>query len=285
VEPDGARRDTDTTPNPTWPHELLIPDSAVHPEAPATAALWLEREGGAPSVVDAVILERAAGVIRHVLDRTRGRAPAEDSALIETLLDPTADEHARLLAAKPLGLDTADPKALFRAVAVHGGRPRVLPADSELPDTSSTRLGVGPAVPVLELPRSWSAARTALRFTAAGTPQDPGARVVHADELGDLALLEKLVVPGAEPPADVRALEAAIADAAWTLVTLHAVATTTSLRAAATEINVHHSTLQARIAHAETLLGWSIHTPRGLLRLHLALTMRHLTLTAGISDT
>ena len=280
VEPDGARRDTDTTPDPTWPHELLIPNSA--------AALWLEREGGAPSVVDAVILERAAGVIRHVLDRTRGRAPAEDSALIETLLDPTADENARLLAAKPLGLDTADPKALFRAVAVYGGRPRVLPADAdplEVPNLPPTRLGIGPAAPVLELPHSWSAARTALRFTAAGTPQDPGARVVHADELGDLALLEKLVVPGAEPPADVRALEAAIADAPWTLVTLHAVATTTSLRAAATEINVHHSTLQARIAHAETLLGWSIHTPQGLLRLHLALTMRHLTLTAGISDT
>jgi PucR C-terminal helix-turn-helix domain len=297
VEPDGARRDTDTAPDAAWPHEPLIPGAAaVH----APAALWLERDGGAPSVVDAVILERAAGVIRHVLDRTRGRAPAEDSALIETLLDPTADEHARLLAAKPLGLDAADPKALFRAVAVYGGRPRVLPADAVQPDAPNSpnlpnlpgpenippaRLGVGPAVPVLELPHSWSAARTALRFTAAGTPQDPGARIVHADELGDLALLGKLVVPGAELPADVRALEAAIADAPWTLVTLHAVATTPSLRAAAAEINVHHSTLQARIAHAETLLGWSIHTPQGLLRLHLALTMRHLALTAGISGT
>jgi hypothetical protein len=294
VEPDGARRDTDTAPDAAWPHELLIPGTPPATAATPAAALWLEREDGTPSVVDAVILERAAGVIRHVLDRTRGRAPADDSALIETLLDPTADDHARLLAAKPLGLDTADPKALFRAIAVNGGRPRVLPATpapSDAPNLPApknlppARLGVGPAVGILDLPRSWSAARTALRFTAEGTPQDPGARVVRAEDLGDLALLEKLVVPGAEPPADVRALEAAIADAPWTLVTLHAAATTTSLRAAAAEINVHHSTLQARIAHAETLLGWSIRTPRGLMRLHLALTMRHLALTAGISDT
>ena len=282
VEPDGARRDPDSPPDAAWPREPLNPDSAD----PSGAALWLERDGGAPSVVDAVILERAAGVIRHVLDRTRGRAPAEDSALIETLLDPTADPHARLLAAKPLlGQAVADPKALFRAIAVSGARPRVLPADADIPALPTTRLGIGPAVSVLELPRSWSAARTALRFTAAGAPQDPGARVVHADDLGDLALLEKLVVPGAEPPADVRALEATIADAPWMLVTLHAVATTASLRAAATEINVHHSTLQARIVHAETLLGWSIRAPQGLLRLHLALTMRHLAATAGMTDT
>jgi len=280
VEPDGTRRDPDSAPDAGWPREPLIL------EDPLGAALWLERDGGAPSVVDAVILERAAGVLRQVLDRTRGRAPAEGAALIETLFDPTADVRDRLLAAKPLlGHAVADPKALFRAVAVFGGRPRVLPADSDLPALPTTRLGVGPAVPVLELPRSWSAARTALRFTAAGTPHDPGARVVHADDLGDLALLEKLVVPGAEPPADVRALEATIADAPWMLMTLHAVATTASLRSAATEINVHHSTLQARIVHAEKLLGWSIRAPQGLLRLHLALSMRHLAATAGITDT
>ena len=280
VEPDGTRHDADahSAPDPAWPREPLLA------EDPVGAALWLERDGGVPSVVDAVILERAAGVIRQVIDRTRGRAPApaEDAALVETLLDPAAEEPARLLAAKRLGLEgAADPSVLFRAVAVLEGRPRVLPADAELPPG---RLGVGPAVSALELPRSWSAARTALRFTAAGTPQDPGAHVVHADALGDLALLERLVVPGAEPPADVRALEATIADAPWMLVTLHAVAATASLRAAAIEISVHHSTLQARIVHAETLLGWSIRTPLGLQRLNLALGLRHLAATAGIAD-
>ncbi|WP_199844814.1 helix-turn-helix domain-containing protein, partial [Streptomyces scabiei] len=138
------------------------------------------------------------------------------------------------------------------------------------------RVGVGPAVPLLELPDSWAAARTALRFTADGTPHDPGPRVVYADELGGIGLLAELVVPGADPPPDVRALDAAVADAPWMLTTLHAVASTASLRAAAVEVNVHHSTLQDRLGHAEALLGWAVRTPQGRLRLQLALAMRHL---------
>ncbi|MFI7015164.1 helix-turn-helix domain-containing protein [Streptomyces sp. NPDC050164] len=225
----------------------------------------------APSVVDAVILERAAGAIRLVLDRTRGRAPAYDPALVETLLDGTAPEPARLHAARRLGLDPTVPA---RALAPLNDRPRVVPDGAEAGTVG--RLGVGPAVPVLELPRSWAEARTALRFTAEGTPQDPGPRVVYADELGGIALLADLVVPGAEPPPDVRALETAAATTPWLAATLHAVASTASLRAAASEINVHHSTLQDRLAHAEHLLGWPVRTPQGRLRLQLALAMRHL---------
>ncbi|MFD9983322.1 helix-turn-helix domain-containing protein [Streptomyces massasporeus] len=293
-----------------------------------------------PSVVDAVILERAAGAVRLVLDRTRGRAPADDPALVETLLDATAPEPARLHAARRLGLD---PTAPARVLAPLNGRPRVVPAGPEsvplgaghaaadaaarprapqvpsrAPQAPSQgqpsalaaaqaasgtgtgtapapavprpgrditppesrlpagRLGVGPAVPVLELPRSWAEARTALRFTAEGTPQDPGPRVVHAEELGGIALLADVVAPGAEPPPDVRALETAAATTPWLSATLHAVVATASLRAAAAEINVHHSTLQDRLAHAEHLLGWPIRTPQGRLRLQLALTMRRL---------
>ncbi|MBZ9641353.1 helix-turn-helix domain-containing protein, partial [Streptomyces sp. PSKA30] len=112
------------------------------------------------------------------------------------------------------------------------------------------------------------------RLTAEGTAQDPGSRVVHADGLGDIALLAGLVTPGAEVPSDVRILESAAAHAPWVLATLHAVASTTSLRAAAAEINVHHSTLQDRLTHAETLLGWPVRTPEGRFRLQLALKIR-----------
>lgn len=401
VEADGTRRDTDAPPDPAWPSAVLSPGGA--------GVLWLERGGDgaesggpattgqnarygaaapvAPSVVDAVILERAAGAVRLVLDRTRGRAPADDPALVETLLDATAPEQARLHAARRLGLD---PTAPARALAPLNGRPRVIPADAESaplagrtaaeaaarPGTGATspaaaprpatvrgtastdttaaqprpvraggmtpartdgparsaahsapghhtgagtlapeahpsaaqaaprprtrpaagpaaavtglqpappdprppagRLGVGPAVPVLELPRSWAEARTALRFTAEGTPQDPGPQVVHADELGGIALLADLVAPGSEPPPDVRALESAAATTPWLPATLHAVASTGSLRAAAAGINVHHSTLQDRLTHAEHLLGWPLRTPQGRLRLQLALAMRRL---------
>ncbi|MFF6803744.1 helix-turn-helix domain-containing protein [Streptomyces sp. NPDC012616] len=268
VEPDGVRRDRGLPPDPGWPSAALTPDGAP--------ALWLERADATPSVVDAVILERAAGAARLVLDRTRGRAPLDDPALVETLLDATAAEPARLHAARRLGLDLLAPA---RALATPPGRPGVVPAPAApgAAEPPAVRTGIGPAVPVLELPGSWDAARTALRFTAEGGALDPGPRVVSAEELGGIALLAELIAPGAEPPPDVRALDTAAADAPWLLTTLYAVTATASLRAAAAEVNVHHSTLQDRLAHAEHLLGWPVRTPQGRLRLHLALTMRRLT--------
>ncbi|GHI03412.1 CdaR family transcriptional regulator [Streptomyces cellostaticus] len=310
VEPDGRRRDPAAEPDPGWPSAPLVPGGP--------GALWLERAQAGPSVVDAVILERAAAAVRSVLDRTRGRAPAapaEDPALVETVLDATAPEPVRLHAARRLGLDTADPALRARALAPAEGPPRIVaaqetadvtrsgntlpahgggaaapgrrgtgPAHPGFPGDAgpggdavrSERLGIGPAVPVLDLPRSWAAARLALRFTGEGDGLDPGQRVVCADELGAIGLLADLVVPGAQPHPDVRAVETAAADAPWMLRTLHAVAATGSLRAAAAEAGVHHSTLQTRLAHAEHLLGWPVRTPQGRFRLQLALTLRHL---------
>jgi DNA-binding PucR family transcriptional regulator len=66
------------------------------------------------------------------------------------------------------------------------------------------------------------------------------------------------------------------AAAPWMLSTLYAVATNASLRAAATALRVHHSTLQDRIVHAERLLGWPVREPRGQFRLHLALVLHRL---------
>lgn len=270
VEADGKRRESDVPPDPGWPSAALTPGGAP--------ALWLERARETePSVVDAVILERAAGAVRLVLDRTRGRAPADDPALVETVLDATAPEAARLHAARRLGLDPTTPA---RVLAPLDGRPRITSAQGDH-EPLVGRVGVGPAVPVLDLPRSSEQARVALRFTAEGTVRDPGPGVVYADELGDVALLARLVVPGAEPPPDVRALEAAGAAAPWLLSTLHAVATTVSMRAAAAEINVHHSTLQERLSHAEHLLGWPLRTPQGRFRLGLALALRQLVRNQG----
>ncbi|MGW1622091.1 helix-turn-helix domain-containing protein [Streptomyces sp. NPDC002172] len=280
VEQDGRRTDVAGAPEPGWPCAPLVPGGPP--------ALWLERAGAdGPSVVDAVILERASAAVRSVLDRTRGRAPGppvDDPALVETVLDAAAPLPARLHAARRLGLDTADPAARFRAVAPADGPPRIvadgtprITADGAPPVPPAGRAGVGTAVAVADLPRSWAAARTALRFTYDAGAQEPGGPpVVHADELGGVALLADLVVPGTEPAPDVRAVRAAAADAPWMLRTLHAVASTASLRAAAADVNVHHSTLQDRLTHAEHLLGWSVRTPQGRFRLQLALTMHHL---------
>ena len=243
-------------PDPAW---LSAP---LHPGGPP--ALWLERAGPA-GPVEAMVLERALSAARGALARTRGPAPADDVAAV---LDAAVDERSRLRAARRLGLG-----ATARAVAVDGGRAKVLTADQEVP---ATRAGVGPTVPVADLPSSWAAARTALRFAAAGDEQDPGPSVVHADELGGLAVLAATVGPGSEPISDVRDLERARSTAPWALATLVAVATTSSLRTAATTLVVHHSTLQDRLAHVEELLGWSVRDPAGKLRLQLAVALRRL---------
>lgn len=274
--PDGRRGEQDGPPDPSW---------LSMPVAGGSAVLWLERPGPA-GPVEAMVLERAAAAAHAVLDRTRGRAPAQaDEGAAEVLIDESAPAEARRHAARGLGLPES---GLARAVALEGGGVRIAPVTAagagepwspgRGPGGAATgpRAGVGTAVPVLSLPASWAAARTALRLTAAGTDDDPGPRVVHADQMGGLALLAASVGPATLPIPDELVLDQAVAAAPWMLTTLHAVATSASLRAAATALRVHHSTLQERIVHAERLLGWSVREPAGQFRLHLALVLRHL---------
>ncbi|MFJ2439713.1 helix-turn-helix domain-containing protein [Streptomyces sp. NPDC087658] len=269
VTPDGVRADGAGPAEDGWMSAPLAPGGPP--------AVWLEG-AGPPDGVRAMVLERTAAAARLALDRTRGRAPAggADPASVEVLLDPDAPEHARRRAAGRLGLrDTS----LARAVARAGRPPSIeaVPASGALllPD-GGPRAGVGPAVPVRELPASWAAARTALRFTGEATERDPGPRTVYADQLGGLALLADAVGPGTEPIADVTTLERAFTAAPWAGITLHTVAFAPSLRAAATELNLHHSTLQDRLSQAEHWLGWPVHDPYGRLRLQLALVARRL---------
>ncbi|MFJ2830092.1 helix-turn-helix domain-containing protein [Streptomyces sp. NPDC087263] len=258
------------------------PVTASHADVPgpeSAAALWLELPGS-PDGVRAMILERAAGAVRAVLERTRGwappAAPASDPALVEVVLDASAPDATRTHAAAQLGLKRGQS---VRAVALEGGGAEIVPAGR--PGSEARRAGVGPAVEPAELPRSWAAARTALRFTAGGTAHDPGPRTVYADELGGLALLAAAVGPDTPPIPDELALERALAEASWAAATLHAVASTPSLRAAAAELTVHHSTLQERLVQAEHILGWDVHPPQGRLRLQLALAVRKLRRTGA----
>ncbi|MFF4349661.1 helix-turn-helix domain-containing protein [Streptomyces sp. NPDC001530] len=271
------------------PPALATPASPPPDTAPAAvpetpAALWLERPGP-PDGVQAMILERAARAVRDVMDRTRGWAPpavpaTHDPALVEVVLDASAPQAARRHAAAQLGLKQGE---LVRAVAFHEGGAEIVAAGRRVSETR--RAGVGPAVEPAELPHSWAAARTALRLTAEGTAQDPGARTVYAEELGGLALLATAVGPGTPPIPDVLAVERALAEAPWAAATLHAVAAAPSLRAAAAELTVHHSTLQERLAQAEHILGWDVHAPQGRLRLQLALAVRKLRRTPADTGT
>lgn len=186
--------------------------------------------------------------------------------MVELLVDASAPADARLRAARLLGL-AVDGTAY--AMVVFGGGIRVLKGDADPPPL---RAGIGPALPVLDLPVSHERARVAVRFTAAGTDDDPGDPTISYDRLGSLAALTRIPEPGAVP--DVRVLEQAAAP--WLLATLHAVTSAPSLRAAAARLRLHHSTLQDRVVQAEHLIGWSLRDPEGLFRAHLALVLRRL---------
>ena len=268
VEPDGSHGPPAGPPAPSWLRTSVGPEGG--------GVLWLERPGPA-GPVEAMVLERAAAAARAVLARTRGKAPArpgDRQAAAEVLIDASAPAEARRHAARALGL--ADGTAA-RAVALAGGGARIEPAGAVgRADGDGPRTGIGPAVGIEGLPGSWAAARTALRLTAEGTDEDPGPRLVRYDDLGALALLAQNVSSATPMVPDELALAQAAMAGPWMLPTLHAVATTASLRAAAATLLVHHSTLQERIAHAERLLGWPIREPHGRHRLYLALTLRRL---------
>jgi hypothetical protein len=267
VEPDGRPGVPAGPPDRSWLSTGVGPDDG--------ALLWLERPGQA-GPVEAMVLERAAAAAWTLLLRTRGSAPTragDDRASVEVLTDPAATPAARRHAARALGLAAG---ARVHAVALAGGLTRIQPAASAHDGGDGPRAGIGTAVGLDELPASLAAARTALRLTAEGTEDDPGPRCVRYDELGGLALLAETVGSAGPPIPDELALEHAAVAAPWMLATLHAVAASASLRAAAASLLVHHSTLQERIAHAERLLGWPIREPDGRHRLYLALALRRL---------
>ncbi|MBO3749670.1 helix-turn-helix domain-containing protein [Streptosporangiaceae bacterium NEAU-GS5] len=263
VDEAGRLGEPAAAPDPAWPSV---------PVGSGGGLLWLE-QSGPPRPVDAMVLERAAAAAAAVLDRTRGRRDSVpyDQASTEILLDPASPREARTAALRRLRLPET---AQVRAVARADGK-ALVQLVSAAPDPSA-RAGVGPAGGVADLPASWAAARLALRLTAEGTPDDPGPRIVHADQSGALMVLAAAVGPATPPIADVVALEHAVRSAPWMAATLDAVATSASVRSAAAALRVHHSTLQERIAHAGRLLGWSVDDPAGRLRLHLALVLRRL---------
>jgi len=262
VEPDGVRTTHVDPLNPGWRSHPVGPDG--------TGRIVLETEHRA-SLVDDMVLERAAMLAELVIGRVRRPDPvrAPDCAVVEVVLDPLVPEGERLRAARELGLPV---DARARAAAWSGGDVGVLAPEAPLP--AARRLGVGPVVALQDLPASAARARTALRFAADGTAEDPGPSVVHADDLGGLELLAAAVDAGAPPTGDLRLLRRASEEMPHLVQTLTRYATAPTIRAAATALFVHHSTLQDRLDHAERLLGWDIRRPAGRLRLQLALAER-----------
>jgi hypothetical protein len=251
-------------------------------EFSGTGRVWLGRSEPLP--LDELVLERFAIAAGLLLDAAPRR---EDGGLVELVLSADAGEPERCRALRSLNVDPGEP--------VH-----VLAMESEVPDalggigahavslgrvqavltrTPPERLprgllaGVGSALPAVEAPASLRQARTALRFAGLGDD------VVRYDGLGALAVIAARMrdVDIAAVP-DVAALDALAAEpnGAGTLAVLAAFCATGSARRAAARVHRHHSTIAARLAHAEARLGFSFSAPGGRRRLDLAVLLRHL---------
>uniref|UniRef100_UPI002795A13F helix-turn-helix domain-containing protein n=1 Tax=Nocardiopsis sp. CC223A TaxID=3044051 RepID=UPI002795A13F len=102
--------------------------------------------------------------------------------------------------------------------------------------------------------------------------------LVRAEHLGALLPLADTVAPGDAPPRDVAALDRLARTSTALIALADALATAPSVRAAAIALDVHHSTAQQGLERLERLLGWSVRTVPGRLRLQVALCVRRLHL-------
>jgi len=252
------------------------------------AQVWLER-ADEPSVVDAMVLERFAAGVRITLERTRDRDRVGPA--LRVLLDEQAEPAQRRAAADRLGI--TGPATVLAVAPVTGapdGPPRdagrlsarigrvhaIVRAGQDPAELVGWRVGIGRAADPDHLHGSWAQALVALRTTSDGAPGEPGELVVRYADLGGLTVVaEQVSALDADVP-DVGALDAVAAAHPWALGTLDAVIRHLTVRSAATELHVHHSTLQERLVHLRRELGFDVDSPIGRQRAAFALVLRRL---------
>ena len=250
------------------------PAKAAQRELEDGTVVWLHRDGTSLPL-DEMLLERFAIAVAVLLDHARLPLPSlGDPALVELALSGSAGEADR---SRALHLLELKPTTKIRVLAVDGTPAgltaplgelhAVLVPGEEIPKQQG-RTGVSPKVAAIEAPEAWSQARTALRFATTETP-------VRYEDLGAQVMLAALPAAEIADHPDVRALDR-LAEDPQLLTILAAVSATSSIRQAASSIHRHHSSLAARLTHAEETLGFPLDTPDGRFRLRLALVLRQL---------
>ncbi|WP_010205167.1 helix-turn-helix domain-containing protein [Salinibacterium sp. PAMC 21357] len=247
------------------------------------ATVWIERAGEAHAN-DEMILERVALAIGILFERT---GPAESMHNpVEVLLDAADTTEHRHSAAQSLHLvpttryrvitqpantanAAAGPSAVITTVAGTIRAEIVLSSDT----VTALRAGIGIAASPADLVRSWLSALTALRLTSESEP------VLHADDLGSLLLLAEISPAGAPENCDLQSLGVVIRETPRILPMLDTLAASESLRAAASTLGFHHSTVQSRAEELSGKLGFDVRTSRGRTRLSVALALYRLETT------
>lgn len=261
ISPDGERVESGPDAEASvWPSRRTSDGSRI----------WIEREGAAHAN-DAMVLERLALAVAITSAR---RANTADAA-VEVVVSASAAPAERAVAAARLRLDTRD---RLRAVAFHPdaaalvpgpnavvatsrGLARVVLVDRAVDVPSGVAAGIGVDGPAERLPESWASALVALRLSTERQP------VVDAAELGAVLLVAEAADRRGEPHPDATALAALDARSREVL---EAVADGGSMRAAASVLGMHHSSVQARADAITAQLGYDPRTPTGRTRYFLA---------------
>ncbi|MFI6094679.1 PucR family transcriptional regulator [Lentzea sp. NPDC051213] len=251
-----------------------VPARAVVRSLEGGVEVWVAREG-TPAPLDDMLLERFAIAAAILLDHSSVPLPElGDPALVELVLSEGVGTAERSRALHLLGIGAATPLRVLATTGEIAGRSVLLGSvravlTTEVPTGLNTRVGVGPLLPAIDAARSWQGARTALRYTSDSEP------VVWWERLGSLSLLaEQLDHADLAALPDVLALDR-LADPDL-ITALDALRATGSVRKAAAVLHRHHSTMTARLARAESVLGFELDSATGRFRLHLALMLRRL---------
>ncbi|WP_233434155.1 helix-turn-helix domain-containing protein [Nocardia yamanashiensis] len=295
--------------------------ASAHADLGAEPKVWLERRGGEhpldPVVLDR--LRHCLRVVA-ARQAANGALRLGDPALLEVVLSEKERAEDRVRAMRLLGLDQAREVRVVAVtgpcaqdavrmvaervpvcrVAVIGEITAVLTQDwldgRAFSDTVNAAIaeafpasrsggggpwmGIGARVPALAAPASWDQACRALRFASSTWH---GRRAVAFDRLGSLELLADVPVERLLATPDVLRLNefAATESGALAVDTLEAFCVYGSLRRTATELHLHHSTVAARIAQVESLMGWDIDEARDRFLATLVLTVRRIALSSA----
>ncbi|MFR9731507.1 helix-turn-helix domain-containing protein [Saccharopolyspora sp. MS10] len=244
-----------------------------------TGLVWIERDGR-PHPLDALLVERLALTVTAIASRTGRPAPTSATRSAELLF--AADREAAESCCAALRLDPRTPVRVASATGVRTSLVEVLPGEPAagrsteivrederlLVCAQDTGVPPGPVPRGVRIGLSFAVAardvrdhvRTA-RFARANATADTPA--VVADELGALVLMSPEPVADLCAIPDLRALRTMPSRRCQELVrTLSAYLDGGSLRAAATRLNLHHTSVSQRLAKLSEHLGFPVDEAR-----------------------
>ncbi|MEV5651132.1 helix-turn-helix domain-containing protein [Nocardia sp. NPDC052254] len=287
----------------------------------AEPAVWLERAGDVDSLDSLVVARvrhclRVAAARVPVAAPTG----LDDPALLEVVLSEKQRRADRVRAMRLLGVDPGRPIRVLAvtgpgavdAVRIVAGRVPVIRSavvgavtavliqehldGRELSDVlnsavvhdfpacrrgaSGPWVGMGERLAAPAAATSWEQARRALHFASSTWH---GRRVIAYERLGSLALLGELPVGRLLGTSDVVRINefAGTESGAVAVDTLEAFCVFGSLRRTAAELHLHHSTVAARIAQVEAVMGWDVDQALDRFTATLVLMVRRVALSSA----